>query len=149
MSTQYAARRGPFSVTTDRARFDVDVIHGFLRRAYWSPGVPRETVERAIAGSLAFGLFEHDRQVGFARTITDGVTFAYLADVFVLESHRGRGLSKWLLERILAHPDLQGLRRFLLGTKDAHGLYSRFGFAPPRDPSLWMEVFRPDIYRTS
>ena len=147
MSTQYAARRGPFSVTTDRARFDVDVIHGFLRRAYWSPGVPRETVERAIAGSLAFGLFEHDRQVGFARTITDGVTFAYLADVFVLEELQGRGLGRWLVACVMEHPDLAGLRRFSLVTRDAHELYRPFGFAALASPERHMEVVRPGLYR--
>jgi GNAT superfamily N-acetyltransferase len=137
----YEVRRGPF-----RARFDVDVIHGYLRGAYWSPGVPRETVERAIAGSLAFGLFEHDRQIGFARTITDGATFAYLADVFVLEAHRGRGLGVFLMEGVLAHPSLQGLRRFTLATRDAHALYRRFGFTALGAPDRFMERFTPDVY---
>jgi GNAT superfamily N-acetyltransferase len=145
----YEVRRGPFLVTTDRARFDVDVVHGFLRRSYWSPGVPRETVERAIAGSLAFGLFEHDRQIGFARTITDGATFAYLADVFVLEGHRGRGLGVFLMECVLAHPSLQGLRRFTLATRDAHDLYRRFGFTPLAAPDRFMERFAPDVYVAS
>jgi len=142
--------RGGFRISTDPARLDLGLIHGFLSGSYWARGIPREVVERSVRGSLCFGLYEEGgSQVGFARVITDRATFAYLADVFVLESQRGRGLSKWLLERILAHPDLQGLRRFLLGTKDAHGLYARFGFAPPKDPSLWMEIFRPDAYRTS
>jgi GNAT superfamily N-acetyltransferase len=140
----YEVRRGPFLVTSDRARFDLDVIHGFLARAYWSPGVPRETVERAIAGSLAFGLFEHDRQVGFARAITDGATFAYLADVFVLEAQRGRGLGVFLMESVMAHPSLQGLRRFTLATRDAHDLYRRFGFTPLAAPDRFMERFAPD-----
>ena len=149
-ATPLAWVRGGFRISTDPARLDLGVIHGFLSGSYWARGIPREVVERSIRGSLCFGVYEEGGpQVGFARVITDRATFAYLADVFVLESHRGRGLSKWLLERILAHPDLQGLRRFLLGTKDAHGLYARFGFAPPKDPSLWMEVFRPDVYRTS
>ena len=142
----YEVRRGPFLVTTDRARFDLDVVHGFLRRSYWSPGVPRETVERAVAGSLAFGLFEHDRQIGFARTITDGATFAYLADVFVLEAHRGRGLGVFLMESVMAHPSLQGLRRFTLATRDAHDLYRRFGFTPLSAPDRFMERFAPDAY---
>jgi GNAT superfamily N-acetyltransferase len=142
----YEARRGPFLVTTDRARFDLELIHGFLTRSYWSPGVPRETVERAIAGSLAFGLFEHERQTGFARTITDGATFAYLADVFVLETHRGRGLGVFLVESVLAHPSLQGLRRFTLATRDAHDLYRRFGFTPLGAPDRFMERFAPDAY---
>lgn len=142
----YEARRGPFLVTTDRARLDLEVVHGFLRRAYWSPGVPRATVERAIAGSLAFGLFEHDRQVGFARAITDGATFAYLADVFVLETYRGRGLGVFLMECVMAHPALQGLRRFTLATRDAHDLYRRFGFTPLSAPDRFMERFAPDVY---
>jgi GNAT superfamily N-acetyltransferase len=146
VSASYEVRRGPFLVTTDRARFDVDVIHGFLRRAYWSPGVPRATVERAIEGSLAFGLFEHDRQVGFARAITDGATFAYLADVFVLETHRGRGLGVFLMESVMAHPALQGLRRFALATRDAHALYERFGFTSLAAPDRFMERFAPDVY---
>jgi GNAT superfamily N-acetyltransferase len=145
----YEVRRGPFLVTSDRARFDLDLIHGFLSRAYWSPGVPRETVERAIAGSLAFGLFEHDRQIGFARAITDGATFAYLADVFVLEAHRGRGLGMFLMESVMAHPSLQGLRRFTLATRDAHDLYRRFGFTPLSAPDRFMERFAPDVYAES
>jgi GNAT superfamily N-acetyltransferase len=144
--TPYEVRRGPFLVTTDRARLDLDVVHAFLRRAYWSPGVPRDTVERAIAGSLAFGLFEHDRQIGFARTITDGATFAYLADVFVLETRRGRGLGVFLMESVMAHPALQGLRRFALATRDAHDLYRRFGFTPLSAPDRFMERFAPDAY---
>lgn len=142
----YEVRRGPFLVTTDRARFDVDAVHGFLSRAYWSPGVPREVVERAIAGSLSFGLFEHDRQIGFARAITDGATFAYLADVFVLEAQRGRGLGVFLMESVMAHPSLQGLRRFTLATRDAHDLYRRFGFTPLAAPDRFMERFAPDVY---
>jgi GNAT superfamily N-acetyltransferase len=140
--------RGRFRISTDPAALDVDVIHGFLTRSYWAEGIPREVVERSIRGSLCFGLFAEDgAEVGFARVITDRATFAYLADVFVLEGFRGRGLSKWLLETILAHPDLQGLRRFNLGTRDAHGLYAQFGFAPPKNPSIWMEIHRPDVYR--
>jgi len=101
------ARQGPFLVSDDRARLDLGVIHGFLRTAYWSMDVPADVVKRAIEGSLCFGLFEHDRQVGFARAITDRATYAYLADVFVLPSHRGRGLARWLMECVMAHPDLQ------------------------------------------
>lgn len=129
-----------YEVSTDPARLDVDVIHGFLREAYWSPGVPREIVERSIAHSLAFGLYAAGgAQVGFARVVSDRATFAYLADVFVLESHRGRGLAVWLVECVLAHPDLQGLRRFHLGTADAHALYARFGFAPHPRPELFLD----------
>ncbi len=135
-----------YEIDTNRDRLDLDVIHGFLVRSYWSPGVPRDVVARAIAHSLCFGVYRHGMQVGFARVVTDCATFAYLADVFVIEEHRGRGLSKWLMSFILAHPDLQGLRRFMLGTRDAHGLYRRFGFAPLAHPSRLMEILRPDAH---
>ena len=139
--------RPPFTISTDRSRIDVDLVTEFLStRSYWAPGMPREVLERAIAGSLCFGIYENAAQVGFARVITDAATFAYLADVFVLESHRGRGLSKWLMEVIIAHPSLQGLRRFQLGTRDAHGLYERFGFRPLAHPERMMEIAKPDVY---
>jgi GNAT superfamily N-acetyltransferase len=123
-----------YEISTDPARLDLDLIHRFLsREAYWSPGVPRDVVERALANSLCFGLFAPGgAQAGFARAVTDRATFAYLADVFVLPEHRGRGLGVWLVETVLAHPDLQGLRRIELATVDAHGLYERFGFEPLR-----------------
>ena len=117
-----------YTITADQQRFDLIAVHAFLSRSYWSPGVPMAVVEKALANSVAFGLFLGDTQVGLARVVTDKATFAYLADVYVLEAHRGKGLSKRLLEAVLAHDDLQGLRRFLLATKDAHGLYARFGF---------------------
>jgi GNAT superfamily N-acetyltransferase len=139
-------RQGSYLVTTDAQRLDLDVIHGFLRHSYWARGVPREVVERSVRGSLCFGLFEWERQVGFARVITDGATFAYLADVFVLPGYRKRGLAEWLMECVLAHPDLQGLRRFLLFTRDAHGLYARFGFAALDRPEFAMAIYRPDVY---
>jgi GNAT superfamily N-acetyltransferase len=138
--------RGEYEISTDPRRLDVAAIHAFLVRSYWSPGVPREIVERAIANSLCFGLYCASEQVGFARVITDRATFAYLADVFVLESHRGKGLSKWLMEAVTSHADLQGLRRFLLATKDAHGLYRQFGFTELASPSRLMEIWKPDIY---
>jgi len=138
-----------FRISTDPSLLDLDVIHGFLTRSYWATGIPRERVERSIRGSLCFGLYAEDgEQAGFARVVTDRATFAYLADVFVLEPWRGRGLSKRLVETVLAHPDLQGLRRFCLATQDAHGLYARYGFAPPADPSRWMEIVRPGLYET-
>jgi GNAT superfamily N-acetyltransferase len=139
--------RGHYRVSTDPKRLDRDVIHGFLSRSYWADGIPREVVDRSIGNSLCFGVFDDDRQVGFARVVTDRATYAYLADVFVLEPHRGRGLSKWLLECVLAHPDLQGLRRWQLATRDAHGLYARYGFEPPADPANLMEIRRPEVYR--
>ena len=150
-----AGERDGLRISTDAARLDVNVIHGYLARSYWATGIPREIVERSIHSSLCFGIYEaagpgsgeSEKQIGFARVITDKATFAYLADVFVLEGWRGRGLSKWLLETILAHPDLQGLRRFCLGTRDAQGLYARYGFSNPKDPSRWMEVLRSDVYQ--
>jgi GNAT superfamily N-acetyltransferase len=141
-------RRGEYSITTDRRDLDVRAIHDFLTQSYWSPGVPIGVVERAIANSLCFGIFHGRDQVGFARVITDKATFAYLADVYVLDAHRGRGLSKWLLGVIRGHADLQGLRRFMLATRDAHGLYAQFGFTPLVNPSRMMEALDADeVYR--
>ncbi len=139
--------RGHYRVSTDPRRLDLDAIHGFLSRSYWAEGIPREVVERSIHNSLCFGVYDDDRQVGFARVVTDRATYAYLADVFVLESHRGRGLSKWLLECLLAHPELAGLRRWQLATRDAHGLYAQYGFQSPADPGTLMEIRRTDAYR--
>jgi len=137
-----------YEISTDPSRLDLDVIHGFLSRSYWSPGIPREVVARALRNSLCCGAYCHGAQVGFARVVSDRATFAYLADVFVLESHRGRGVSKLLMQCLLAHPDLQGLRRWSLATRDAHGLYRHFGFVPLANPERHMEILRPDIYRT-
>ena len=136
-------------VTTDPGRQDVDAIHAFLTHAYWCEGIPRETVERAVKHSLCFGLFDDAAQVGLARVVTDSATFAYLCDVYVLESHRGHGLGKWLVECVMAHPQLQGLRRFNLATRDAHQLYARFGFQPLREPATQLERHKPDIYKTT
>lgn len=126
---------------------DIDTIHGYLRQSYWSPDIPRRVVERAIGGSICFGIFDQAKQIGFARVVTDKATFAYLADVFILESHRGKGLSKQLMKIILEHPDLQGLRRFLLATRDAHGLYRKFDFTELGNPARFMERHRPNPYR--
>jgi N-acetylglutamate synthase-like GNAT family acetyltransferase len=146
-------REGDFLITTDPARVDLDVVHGYLARSYWAAGIGREVVERSVRHSLPFSLFlvgesgdGAGRQVGFARVVSDRATFAYLADVFVLEPWRGRGLSKWLVRVILAHPELQGLRRWLLATRDAHGLYLAAGFAPLADPAKYLEIHRPDAY---
>ncbi len=136
----------PYSITTDPERLDLDAIHAFLSRSFWAEGIPKETVAKAIANSLCFGLFDGEAQVGFARVVTDRATFAYLCDVYVLESHRGRGLGKWLMETVMAHPDLQGLRRFQLVTRDAHGLYRRHGFEKPGNPERYMEIFRHGMY---
>ena len=144
-------RRGDFAVSTDPARLDLAVVHGFLASSYWSAGIPRATLEKAIANSIVFGIYRleeaRERQVGFARVVTDRATYAYLADVFVLEDHRGRGLAAWLLEVITAHPDLQGLRRWSLLTRDAHGLYRRFGFTPVAAPDRYMERWDPEVYK--
>lgn len=134
------------SLTFDSARFDVEAIHDFLSSAYWSAGIPRAVVERAIAGSLCIGAFVDGAQVGFARLVTDRATFAYLADVYVLPAHRGSGISRRMLEALFAHPDAQGLRRMLLATRDAHGLYARFGFTPLAAPDRFMEAHRPNVY---
>jgi hypothetical protein len=134
-------RVNTYDISTDPTRLQPAAIHAYLTRSYWSPGIPRELVERAIANSLCFGIYlGGEAQVGFARVVTDKATFAYLADVYVLEEHRGQGLSKRLVQTIQAHPELQGLRRFLLATRDAHGLYAQFGFAPPARPENLMEM---------
>ena len=140
-------KRNQLVVTTDPARQDVDAIHSYLTRAYWCENIPREVVERAVRNSLCFGLFDGAAQIGLARVVTDYATYAYLCDVYVLESHRGRGLGKWLIECVMAHPELQGLRRFNLATRDAHSLYTQFGFQPLRQPEVHMEKHKPDIYK--
>lgn len=137
-------------ISTDPRRLDVAVIHKFLAEdSYWSLGIPRSTVEHAIENSLCFGVYHRAAQIGFARVVTDRSTFALLADVFILEAHRGKGLSKELMRRVVEHEDLQGLRRFLLLTSDAHGLYSQFGFKEIGSPARFMEVLRPDVYRSA
>ena len=138
--------RGPFTISTDTNRLDRERIHGFLKGSYWAPGISREVVDRSIEGALCFGVYDESAQVGFARVITDRATFAYVADVFVLESHRGRGLSVWLMEAIRAHPDLQNLRRWILMTRDAHGLYEKFGFRRMADTGRCMEILDREVY---
>ena len=135
-----------YLISTDSARLDIGVIHGFLRESYWAEAIPREIVERAVANSLCFGAYYRNEQIGFARVVSDYCTFAYIADVFVLAPWRGRGISKALMAEVIRHPDLQGLRRWLLGTKDAHGLYQRFGFTAPQFPDRQMERADPGIY---
>jgi GNAT superfamily N-acetyltransferase len=135
-----------YRISTDTNEMDVDAVHAYLTRSYWSEGIPRDVVERSLRGSLCFGIFHGAAQIGFARVITDRATFAHLADVYVLEDHRGRGLGKQLVATILAHPDLQGLRRFQLMTRDAHELYRQFGFGPAARPTAYMEINRPDVY---
>lgn len=135
------------NISTDKAALDIPLIHGFLsERSTWAVGMPLALLEKAIANSLCFGGYEDGKQIAFARVITDGATFANLVDVFVLPEHRGLGHSKRLVEAVMAHPELQGLRRFSLATSDAHGLYARFGFAPPQRPQTLMERYFPDVY---
>jgi GNAT superfamily N-acetyltransferase len=137
-----------YIISTDQARLDVALVHRYLSRdSYWAFGVPLPVVQRAISNSLCFGMYEHDLQIGFARVVTDAATFGYLADVFVVASHRGRGLGKQLMAAVMAHADLQGLRRFMLATRDAHGLYRQFGFGEPKNPQVLMERHDPDVYR--
>jgi GNAT superfamily N-acetyltransferase len=162
-------KRGEFMISTDPARLDLDVIHEFLTNCYWAKGIPRDVVARSIEHSLCFGIYDGSRQeaspsrierekdgatpakqgfqqVGFARVISDFATIAYLGDVFVLESHRGLGLGKWMMECIMQHPALQGLRRWMLLTRDAHGLYSQFGFTPLKTPDRYMELPNAGVY---
>jgi GNAT superfamily N-acetyltransferase len=142
-------RRDGFLISTDPARLDLDVVHGFLTNCYWAKGIPREVVARSMERALCFGIYDtRGQQVGFARVISDFATIAYVGDVFVLETHRGRGLGKWLMQCITQHPALQNLRRWILTTRDAHGLYSQVGFAPVKAPERFMELHDPSVYET-
>jgi GNAT superfamily N-acetyltransferase len=137
---------GKFTITCDPDKMDRALIAEFLGSSYWANGIPPGTVERSLAHSLCFALLDGDRQIGFARVISDYATIAFLADVFVLSEYRRRGLSKWLMECITSHPDLQGLRRWILATRDAHGLYEKFGFTPLKKPEIFMERHNPNVY---
>jgi len=140
-------KKDGYLISTDQTLLQFDVIHDFLKTSYWSPEIPMDVVKRAAAGSITFGIYkERGEQVGYARVVSDCATFAYLADVFVLDSERGKGLSKWLMECILQLPELQGLRRWTLATRDAHGLYAQFGFTPLDNPDVIMQIARPNIY---
>ena len=146
----YEVRHKDVLISDDRTQLDRALIHGFLsERSYWAQVVSREIVDRSIDHSLCFGVYRADRQVGFARVVTDFATFAWLADVFIAEAERGKGLSKKLVAAIQAHPRLQGLRRFMLGTRDAHGLYAQFGFEPIKYPERFMEIAPPNPYQPS
>lgn len=140
-------KQGEFTITDRSEELDIETIHNFLRESYWAKGVPQSIVEKAIHNSLCFGLYHNSKQVGFARAVSDRATFAYLADVFLVPAYRGRGLGKWLVSCVLAHPELQGLRRWLLATLDAHGLYEQFGFVSLRKPEWFMEINDPNIYQ--
>src|SRR6202049_4055734 len=142
-------RKGEFTVSTDRGLIDMDVVHGFLTQCYWAKGIPRDVVARSIENSLCFGLYADGQEVGVARVITDYATYAYIGGVFVLESFRARGLGKWLMECVMKHPRLQGLRRWSVVTSDAHGLCSQVGFTPLKKPRNYMELHRPDVYTRS
>ena len=136
-------RRGEYTISTDNERLDLAIIHDFIsNHSYWGRGRRIKTVQRSLDHSLNFGIFKNDQQVGFARVVTDFATFAWVADLFILEGHRGQGLAKWLMKSILSHPELQGFRRWVLATKDAHELYRKFGFQELKRPERWLE--RPD-----
>ena len=137
-----------YEISTDKRRLDIDTVFHFLSdESYWAIGIPRDVVARSIENSLCFGVYQGTTQVGFARIVTDKATFALLADVFIVEAHRGKGLSKWLMREVMAHPDLQGLRRLLLLTSDAHSLYAQFGFSAIDNAWRFMEVLHPDVYK--
>jgi GNAT superfamily N-acetyltransferase len=139
--------RDNYLISTDKAKLQIESIQSFLEKdSYWAQNRTREQTERAIENSICFGLYYGTDQIGFARVVSDKATFAYLGDVFVLQEFRGEGLSKWLMETIVSHPDLQGLRRWLLATRDAHGLYSQYGFQSLKFPERWMERPAPDAY---
>jgi GNAT superfamily N-acetyltransferase len=132
-----------FTISDEPERLQLEVIVDYLARAYWSNQRPRVVIEKSLKHSLCFGVYEQDQQIGFARVVSDYATFAYLADVFILESHQGHGLGKWLVQTILEHPELQGLRRWILATRDAHGLYAQFGFTVLENPDRYMTKFDP------
>ena len=139
-----------YLISFDKSDLDIEAIHKFLSKSYWAKNIPLETLTRAIKNSLCFGVFSKEKeQVGFARMITDSATYAYLADVYILEDHRGKGLSKRLMDEIMSHPDLQGLRRMTLATADAHGLYKKYGFSELSDPEVFMENWNPGVYKNA
>ena len=143
----YEWQNGEFTINTDRKRLQIDVIHGFLsEESYWAKERTKEQTVTAIKNSLPFGVYFGERQIGFARVVTDYATFAYLGDVFILEEFRGRGLSKWMMQVIINHQDLQGFRRWILATKDAHTLYEKFDFTALKFPDRWMEKTAPNAY---
>lgn len=135
--------RDRFTISTDPARLDIDAVVDMLSRAYWAIGRPRERTEHAIRNSLVFGVYDGERQIGVARVVTDYSIFAYLCDVFIHEDYRAHGLGKWLIQAIMDHPDLAGMRRWVLVTSDAHGLYRQYGFTSLDDPEQWMQNFKP------
>ena len=147
MSAIQAWRKGDYLISTDNNLLDLAVIHGFLTTSYWSEGIPFDIVKKSMDHSLNFGLYRGDQQIGFARVITDYATFAYIGDVFILEEYRGRGLSKWMMEAVAEHPELQGLRQWVLFTRDAHGLYEKTGFVRAENAERLMVKRNPDVYK--
>jgi N-acetylglutamate synthase-like GNAT family acetyltransferase len=143
MPQQFETHRDQFTISTDPARIDIDAVCDFLTRAYWANTRPRERTELAIQNSLVFGLYDDNKQIGLARVVTDYSIFAYLCDVFIHEEYRAHGLGKWLIQTIMEHPDLKDVRRWLLVTSDAHGLYKQYGFTSIEDPERWMQIFKP------
>src|SRR5690349_22579102 len=140
--------RDDFCISNDKAKLDINTIHEFLStKAYWSLNIPKEKVQTAIQNALCFGVYHNEKQIGFARVVSDFSAIAYLGDVFILEEYRGKGLSKWLVETIMKHPNLQGLRRWILLTADAHELYRKFGWTDIEDPTKWMNVHDKDVYK--
>ena len=137
-----------YKISASKNEMEIDAIHNFIGRSYWAEVIQKDTLSKAVNNSLCFGVFTTSgEQIGFARMITDSATFAYIADVYILQVHRGKGLSKRLMQEIMAHPDLQGLRRINLATRDAHGLYEKFGFKPLSSPEKVMEILKPDVYK--
>ena len=137
-----------FIISDEKEKLNAEYIHDYLsNRSYWAENIPLETVKRSIDGSICFGMYDDGKQIGFARVVTDKATFGYLADVFIDEDFRAQGLSKWLMEIIMAYPELQGLRRWMLGTKDAHSLYEKFGFEPLENPKRIMHIYNADVYK--
>ena len=143
MPQMIETHKDQFTISNDPARLNLESILDFFTRAYWTKGRPPERTKRALANSLVFGVYEGEKQIGVARVISDYAIFAYICDVFIHEDYRGHGLGKWLVETILSHPDLQGLRRWTLATRDAHGLYKQYGFDSPANPAGWMEILQP------
>ncbi|HSZ84999.1 MAG TPA: GNAT family N-acetyltransferase [Puia sp.] len=137
-----------FIISDEKEKLNAEYIHDYLsKKSYWAENIPLETVKKSIDGSICFGMCQNEKQIGFARVVTDKATFGYLADVFIDEDYRGKGLSKWMMEIIMAYPELQGLRRWMLGTRDAHELYSKFGFEPLENPNRVMHIYNADVYK--
>lgn len=140
-------RKDDYLLSMDKSKIDVAAVHRFLSHSYWAENIPLTVVQKSIDNSLCFAVYHNQGLIGFARVISDFATFAYLADVFILPEERGKGLSKWLMEVIMDHPQLSGLRRFTLATRDAHGLYAQFGFTPFDKPDRWMQRHDPEVYK--